>query len=223
MFRVAAIDTVRAARVARPRVASARAHAARWRAASSGGDADVSGEDTNQTKRPKPGGRARVVRRRAPSGGDGSSAPAPVRRRAVRTSSPTGSGDDRGRARTDEEKARAMRELKAKAAAPRVAALADALASACAADKHRDAAKAYAEIKAVPDADIPLPVFESMLHMYDRLLMVASAEGVFIDALAAGHAPTDDICWSLLRAFERAGEGRRADKVLAYMEARGML
>ena len=44
-----------------------------------------------------------------------------------------------------------------------------------------------------------------------------------IDALAAGHAPTEEICWSLARAFERAGEAGRADKVLAYMETRGML
>ena len=56
------------------------------------------------------------------------------------------------------------------------------------------------------DADLPLSAFESMLRMYDRLLMTASAEGVFIDALAAGHAPTEEICWSLARAFERAGE-----------------
>ena len=116
-----------------------------------------------------------------------------------------------------------MRELKAKAAAPRVAALASAVAASCAADKHRDAAKAYAELKAVADADLPLSAFESMLRMYDRLLMTASAEGVFIDALAAGHAPTEEICWSLARAFERAGEASRADKVLAYMETRGML
>ena len=116
-----------------------------------------------------------------------------------------------------------MRELKAKAAAPRVSALADALAASCAAGKHRDAAQAYAEIKAVQDADLPMSIFESMLQMYDRLLMTASAEGVFIDALAAGHAPTEDICWSLARAFERAGESERAEKVLAYMETRGML
>ena len=222
MFGVSAIDAVRVARVTRSRVGSARAHAARWRAASSGGD-DVSGEDTHQTKRANPGGRARALRRRAPSEGGDSPAPAPARRRAVRASPPTGSGDDRGRARTAEEKARAMRELKAKAAAPRVAALAAALAASCAADKHRDAAKAYAELKAVADADLPLSAFESMLRMYDRLLMTASAEGVFIDALAAGHAPTEEICWSLARAFERAGEAGRADKVLAYMETRGML
>ena len=220
MFGVSAMDAVCVARVARSRVGSARAHATRWRAASSGGD-DVSGEDTRQTKRANPGGRARALRRRAPSqGGD---SPAPARRRAVRASPPTGSGDDRGRARTAEEKARAMRELKAKAAAPRVAALASAVAASCAADKHRDAAKAYAELKAVADADLPLSAFESMLRMYDRLLMTASAEGVFIDALAAGHAPTEEICWSLARAFERAGEAGRADKVLAYMETRGML
>ena len=222
MFGVSSMDAVCVARVARPRVGSARAHAARWRAASSGG-VDVSGEDADQSKRPNPGGRARVVRRRAPSKGEDSSAPAPIRRRAVRKSPPTGSGDDRGRARTDEEKTRAMRELKAKAAAPRVSALADALAASCAAGKHRDAARAYAEIKAVPDADVPLSVFEAMLQMYDRLLMSASAEGVFIDALAAGHAPTEEICWSLTRAFERAGESGRAEKVLAYMETRGML
>ena len=222
MVGVAAIDSVRVAGLARPRVSQTRARATRWRAAWGGGD-DVSGEDSQQTKRPNPGGRARVVRRSAPSRGDDSSAPAPVRRRTVRKSSPTGSGDDRGRARTDEEKARAMRELKAKAAAPRVSALADALAASCAAGKHRDAAQAYAEIKAVQDADLPMSIFESMLEMYDRLLMTASAEGVFIDALAAGHAPTEDICWSLARAFERAGESERAEKVLAYMETRGML
>ena len=62
-----------------------------------------------------------------------------------------------------------------------------------------------------------------MLAMYARLIMSASAEGVFIDALSFGKTPTEDACWALLRAFERAEEQARADKVLLYMETRGMV
>jgi hypothetical protein len=52
--------------------------------------------------------------------------------------------------------------------------------------------------------------------------MPSSAEGVFIDSLAAGHAPSQAACWKLLETFESAGENTRAEKVLAYMESRGM-
>ena len=59
------------------------------------------------------------------------------------------------------------------------------------------------------DADLPLSAFESMLRMYDRLLMTASAEGVFIDVLAAGHAPhRGDMLEPGARARARRGEPR---------------
>ena len=43
-----------------------------------------------------------------------------------------------------------------------------------------------------------------------------------MDSVAAGHAPTETICWKLVEIFEQAGEKTRAEKVLAYMETRGM-
>ena len=129
---------------------------------------------------------------------------------------------DRGKALTDEEKAVRMRELRERAAAPRVAELAETVRRACDAGEYKPAQAAYAELKAVPDGVVPPDVFETMLSLCARLRMPSSAEGVFIDSLAAGAAPTESACWKLLETFESSGESRRAEKVLAYMESRGI-
>lgn len=219
MFGIAAVHFVRLEGVARPRFCPGRGHAQRWYVATGDGFGDTEGKPNQKPKRAA-GGRARVARRRTPPGsGETSSAP----RRAVRKTSPTGSPNDRGVMRSDEEKARAMVELKRKAAAPAVKALAEKVSEACASDAHRDAAAAYSNLKRIQDGVVPKEVFESMLQMYGRLIMTASAEGVFIDALTAGVEPGEEICWALVRAFERAEEKDRADKVLAYMESRGMV
>ena len=165
------------------------------------------------------GGGGRVARRR-PAGGtaasSGTSKPRAVRRRP-------GVASERGKARTPEEKARAMRNIRAAAVAPRVAELAAAVADACSRDGVKDAQAAYGELKNLgEDAVLPASVFDDMLALYGRLLMPSSAEGVFIDSLAAGQTPTEETCWALLQTFERAGESTRAEKVLAYMESRGM-
>ena len=93
---------------------------------------------------------------------------------------------------------------------------------ACDAGEYKPAQAAYAELKAVPDGVVPPDVFETMLSLCARLRMPSSAEGVFIDSLAAGAAPTESACWKLLETFESSGESRRAEKVLAYMESRGI-
>ena len=129
---------------------------------------------------------------------------------------------DRGKARTEQEKAAAMQKNNAKAAAPRIAELAAAVMEACSCGEYKGAAQHYKEFKTMQAGTLPLPVFEAMLDLYSRLRMPSSAEGVFIDMLVAGHAPTEAVCWSLLTTFEAAGEATRADKVLAYMEAQGM-
>ena len=115
-----------------------------------------------------------------------------------------------------------MREIKEKAAAPRVADLADAVRDACAQGEYKTAQAAYADLKQVPHGIVPPDVFEEMLNLCSTLRMPSSAEGVFIDSLAAGHAPSQAACWKLLETFESAGENTRAEKVLAYMESRGM-
>lgn len=124
--------------------------------------------------------------------------------------------------RSDAEKASALKSMREKAAAPRARALRDKIADACARDDYKDARASYVEALALEDAPVPLAVFEDMLALCDRLRMPGSAEGVFIDSLAAGHAPTQETCWALVQTFERAGEGTRAEKVLAYMESREM-
>ena len=130
---------------------------------------------------------------------------------------------DRGKARTDEEKAAAMRELKAKAIAPRIDALVAVVVDACGRDEYKRANVAYAELKNdCADGSIPAEVFTAMLELCARLRMPSSAEGIFVDSVAAGHAPTETICWKLVEIFEQAGEKTRAEKVLAYMETRGM-
>ena len=116
-----------------------------------------------------------------------------------------------------------MRNIRAAAVAPRVAELAAAVADACSRDGVKDAQAAYGELKNLgEDAVLPASVFDDMLALYGRLLMPSSAEGVFIDSLAAGQTPTEETCWAILQTFERAGESTRAEKVLAYMESRGM-
>jgi|TARA_B110000902_G_scaffold83816_1_gene99579 hypothetical protein len=236
MFRTAAADAVRLASPARPRVGAARRNAPpRWHAVTGGSvgdgtsddgmsDASIEKKRDLSLKQPPKRASGRVTRRRLPGACEASTNSAPqVRRRAVRKTNPTGTGDDRGRLRSDFEKASAMSLLKTKVAAPEVAALAQKVAAACAVDAHRDAAAAYGSLKKVQHGDIPPAVFENMLAMYARLIMSASAEGVFIDALSFGKTPTEDACWALLRAFERAEEQARADKVLLYMETRGMV
>jgi len=133
-------------------------------------------------------------------------------------------GEDRGVKRTEDEKALAMKRLKAKAAAPVVARLCASIADACTRDEHKVARASFEELKAVAGTGgtPPATVFEDMLGLYLRLRMPSSAEGVFVDLMAAGHAPTEDVCWNLLETFENAGEKTRAEKVLAYMESRGM-
>ena len=182
---------------------------------------DDAGDDAGKGSVPKraAGGGGRVARRR-PAGGTaasgGASKPRAVRRRP-------GAASERGRARTPEEKARAMRDIRAAAVAPRVAELAAALHAACSQDGVKDAQAAYGELKTLgEDAVLPASVFDDMLALYGRLVMPGFAEGVFIDSLAAGHPPTEETCWALLQIFERAGESTRAEKVLAYMESRGM-
>lgn len=132
------------------------------------------------------------------------------------------SASERGKSRTAEEKAAAMRQLKAKAAAPRIAELSAFVADACTRDEYKDAQAAYAQFKTMVDGKLPITVFEDMLALYSRLQMPSSAEGVFTDMMAAGHPPSEDVCWKLLEIFEKAGEKTRAEKVLAYMETRGM-
>ena len=169
--------------------------------------------------------RAAVRRARAPgasmdAAGAGASREGPRARRVVRRR--TGSASERGKKRSEEEKAMALKELKAKAAAPRVAELSASVAQACARDAYKEAQISYAELKTVADGVLPPDVFEDMLELYSRLMMPSSAEGVFMDLMAAGHSPTEEVCWNLLETFEKAGQKTRAEKVLAYMESRGM-
>lgn len=177
------------------------------------------GGNGSRPKRP-----ARVPRRvpRPDAGGGDAPAPAPARKNKPAVRRRTVAATDRGKALTDEEKAVRMRELRERAAAPRVAELADAVRRACDAGEYKPAQAAYAELKAVPDGVVPPDVFETMLSLCARLRMPSSAEGVFIDSLAAGAAPTESACWKLLETFESSGESRRAEKVLAYMESRGI-
>ena len=171
-----------------------------------------------------PGGGGRVARRAGGAAGPRKPGASPSAvKRTVRRRTPTGSAADRGKARTEEEKALAMKQIKAAAVAPRIAQLSESLAAACGRDEYKDAQASYAELKSLmKDGELPSAVFEDMLELYARLQMPSSAEGVFMDMMGAGHAPTEDVCWKLLEVFEKAGEKTRAEKVLAYMEARGM-
>lgn len=184
--------------------------------ASSASADDRAGESSGEI-RPKRATGGRVGRAAStPGGGAAGTSPA---RRVVRRK-PT---VDRGKARTDEEKAAAMRELKAKAIAPRIDALVAVVVDACGRDEYKRANVAYAELKNdCADGVIPAEVFTAMLELCARLRMPSSAEGIFVDSVAAGHAPTETICWKLVEIFEQAGEKTRAEKVLAYMETRGM-
>jgi hypothetical protein len=167
-------------------------------------------------------GAGRVARRRTPGGTAGAGADGAVTKVVRRRVSPT-SVTDRGKARTDAEKASAMKQIKAKAAAPRIAELSASVADACTRDEYKDAQASYAELKTMnKEGELPMTVFEDMLDLYSRLRMPSSAEGVFMDLMAAGHAPTEEVCWNLLEIFEQAGEATRAEKVLGYMETRGM-
>lgn len=181
-------------------------------------DAGGAGDEPRASK-PKRAARVprRVPRPDAAPGGE-SPTPATNKKPTVRVRKPT----DRGKSLTDEEKAIRMREIKEKAAAPRVAELADAVRDACAQGEYKGASAAYADLKQVPHGIVPPDVFEEMLNLCSTLRMPSSAEGVFIDSLAAGHAPSQAACWKLLETFESAGENTRAEKVLAYMESRGM-
>lgn len=171
-----------------------------------------------------------MTRRRAP-GDEGAGAgpgaapdatPAPAVKRVVRRRTPA-AASDRGKARTDQEKALAMKQLKAKAAAPRIAQLSASIADACTRDEYKHAQLSYAELKTMmKEGELPIAAFEDMLDLYSRLRMPSSAEGVLMDMMDAGHPPTEEACWKLLETFEKAGEKTRADKVLAYMETRGM-
>ena len=183
-------------------------------------DASVGKEDAGNGSRPKRP--ARVPRRVPRPDAGGGDAPAPTTKSKPAVRRRTVAATDRGKALTDEEKAVRMRELRERAAAPRVAELADAVRRACDAGEYKPAQAAYAELKAVPDGVVPPDVFETMLSLCARLRMPSSAEGVFIDSLAAGAAPTESACWKLLETFESSGESRRAEKVLAYMESRGI-
>ena len=116
-----------------------------------------------------------------------------------------------------------MRNIRRAALAPRVAELAAALHDACKQDGVKDAQAAFGELTTLgDDAFIPATVFDDMLALYGRLQMPGFAEGLFIDSLALGHPPTEERCWALLQIFDRAGDSTRAEKVLAYMESRGM-
>ena len=183
-------------------------------------DASNGKEDAGNRSRPKRP--ARVPRRVPRPDAGGGDAPAPTTKNKPAVRRRTVAATDRGKALTDEEKAIRMRELRERAAAPRVAELADAVRRACDAGEYKPAQAAYAELKAVPDGVVPPDVFETMLSLCARLRMPSSAEGVFIDSLAAGAAPTESACWKLLETFESSGESRRAEKVLAYMESRGI-
>lgn len=183
-------------------------------------DASVGKEDAGNGSRPKRP--ARVPRRVPRPDAGGGDAPAPTTKNKPAVRRRTVAATDRGKALTDEEKAVRMRELRERAAAPRVAELAEAVRRACDAGEYKPAQAAYAELKAVPDGVVPPDVFETMLSLCARLRMPSSAEGVFIDSLAAGAAPTESACWKLLETFESSGESRRAEKVLAYMESRGI-
>jgi len=183
-------------------------------------DASNGKEDAGNRSRPKRP--ARVPRRVPRPDAGGGDAPAPTTKNKPAVRRRTVAATDRGKALTDEEKAIRMRELRERAAAPRVAELADAVRRACDAGEYKPAQAAYAELKAVPDGVVPPDVFETMLSLCARLRMPSSADGVFIDSLAAGAAPTESACWKLLETFESSGESRRAEKVLAYMESRGI-
>jgi len=183
-------------------------------------DASNGKEDAGNRSRPKRP--ARVPRRVPRPDAGGGDAPAPTTKNKPAVRRRTVAATDRGKALTDEEKAIRMRELRERAAAPRVAELADAVRRACDAGEYKPAQAAYAELKAVPDGVVPPDVFETMLSLCARLRMPSSAEGVFIDSLTAGAAPTESACWKLLETFESSGESRRAEKVLAYMESRGI-
>ena len=99
-----------------------------------------------------------------------------------------------------------MRNIRAAAVAPRVAELAAAVADACSRDGVKDAQAAYGELKNLgEDAVLPASVFDDMLALYGRLLMPSSAEGVFIDSLAAGQTPTEETCWALLQTLRARG------------------
>ena len=84
-----------------------------------------------------------------------------------------------------------MRNIRAAAVAPRVAELAAAVADACSRDGVKDAQAAYGELKNLgEDAVLPASVFDDMLALYGRLLMLSSAEGVFaIDSLTRDKHP----------------------------------
>ena len=183
-------------------------------------DASVGKEDAGNGSRPKRP--ARVPRRVPRPDAGGGDAPAPTTKNKPAVRRRTVAATDRGKALTDEEKAVRMRELRERAAAPRVAELAETVRRACDAGEYKPAQAAYAELKAVPDGVVPPDVFETMLSLCARLRMPSSAEGVFIDSLAAGAAPTESASWKLLETFESSGESRRAEKVLAYMESRGI-
>ena len=73
----------------------------------------------------------------AGANGAGPAGDAPVKR-VVRRRAPT-SSSDRGKVRTEAQKAKAMKEIKAKAAAPRIAQLSAAVADACSRDEYKDA------------------------------------------------------------------------------------
>ena len=152
-------------------------------------DASVGKEDAGNGSRPKRP--ARVPRRVPRPDAGGGDAPAPTTKSKPAVRRRTVAATDRGKALTDEEKAVRMRELRERAAAPRVAELADAVRRACDAGEYKPAQAAYAELKAVPDGVVPPDVFETMLSLCARLRMPSSAEGVFIDSLAAGAAPTE--------------------------------
>lgn len=188
------------------------------------GDAKNGNDGPASVSKRAPGGGGRVARRAGGAAGPRKpGAASSAVKRTVRRRTPTGSAADRGKARTEQEKALAMKQIKAKAVAPQIAQLSESLAAACGRDEYKDAQASYAELKKLMnEGELPSAVFEDMLELYARLRMPSSAEGVFIDMLGAGHAPTEDVCWRLLEVFEKTGETTRAEKVLAYMEARGM-
>ena len=116
-----------------------------------------------------------------------------------------------------------MRNIRAAAVAPRVAELAAAVADACSRDGVKDAQAAYGELKNLgEDAVLPPRSSTTCWRSTDDSSVPSSAEGVFIDSLAAGQTPTEETCWALLQPSSARGESTRAEKVLAYMESRGM-
>jgi hypothetical protein len=146
-------------------------------------------------------------------------APTPPKRRVVRrTAAP-------GRKLSDDEKLQAKRALALRDCALRIKPIVDDLLVACADNQVRRAQELKLKLNDALGGDEFLPAVPERVHialltMYAANKLSALAERAFADALRAGAEVSDEDVWRLVECFEDTGDVKKAETVLAYMEAR---